>query len=100
VANFDFQKLGNDRFSQNIKRSINNPVGSIVTGDITKGEVVALEFTNESTASATVTSRRTGAIPINTALDNMCEFHWTLTGTTLSATLNVSRTGTLEFWVF
>ena len=37
MANFDFQKLGNDRFSQNIKRSINNPVGSIVTGDITKG---------------------------------------------------------------
>jgi len=100
VATFDFQKLGNDRFSQNIKRSVNNPTGSIVTGDITKGEIVALTFDAETEATQTVSSRRTGAVLINTSLDGLCEIHWTVTGTTLSAVLNTGRSGTLEFWVF
>ena len=68
--------------------------------DVREGEIVALTFDAETEATQTVSSRRTGAVLINTSLDGLCEIHWTVTGTTLSAVLNTGRSGTLEFWVF
>ena len=97
---FDFQKLGLDRLSQNIARSVNSPVGSLVTGDITKGEVVEVTFDSESEKTAIVSKRRTGAIPINVALSSVCEMFWAISETTLTVSLNTSRSGTVSFWVF
>jgi hypothetical protein len=100
VAEFDFQKLGSDRFSQNIKRAITNPVGSLSTGDISKGVAVDVEFSAETTQTATVAPRRTGAILLDVGLDSICEIIWHIEDTLLTVTLNASRTGTVKFWVF
>jgi hypothetical protein len=102
VAEFDFQKLGSDRFSQNIKRAITNPVGNVVTGDITKGEIVTVgpDFTGNE-ATATVSPRRTGAIMI--ARTGTTDTHlraWYIVDTTLTVTQNNAEETTYTFWVF
>jgi len=96
-----FQKLGVDRISQNIARAVNSPRGSLVTGDITAGEVVSVTITSGE-GSATVSQRRTGAIPIG---QNMSYgggdrgFSWSISGTTLSVE-TYGDDGTMDFWVF
>lgn len=101
MSEFDFQKLGNDRFSQNIKRAITNPVGNLTTGSLTAGSKVVVEFDGTSAnATATVSPRRTGAILISVDLNAMNEIHWSISGTTLSVRTNTARTGTVTFWVF
>ena len=102
MAEFDFQKLGSDRFSQNIKRAVTNPVGNVVTGDITKGEIVTVgpDFTGNS-ATATVAPRRTGAIMI--ARSGAADTHlhaWTISDTTLTVTQSNAVDTTYTFWVF
>ena len=100
---FDFQKLGLDRLSQNVARAVNNPVGTLVTGNITKGEVVSVVIDGDTTGSATVSARRTGAIPISVEISGaspVCEYKWSISGTTLSVELNASRDATIQFWVF
>ena len=102
MATFDFQKLGSDRFAQNIKRAVSNPVGTINTGDVSKGTVVTVgpDFTGNST-SATVAPRRTGAIMIARDGDSDTFLHsWTITGTTLTVVQNNAVDTTYTFWVF
>lgn len=100
MARPDFQKLGFDRLSQNIARSVNNPVGTLVTDDITKGDVI--EVTVEGgTGTANVASRRVGAIPISIAFNSPAEVMWSISGTTLSVETDPgSTTGTITFYVF
>lgn len=93
----DFQKLGLDRISQNIARSVNRVTGTLVTGDITRGAVV--EVSIESNAgSATVKARRVGAIPISNPSAN--DLKWSISGTTLSVSQSGGGDGTVAFWVF
>ena len=101
---FDFQKLGIDRLSQNVARSVNQPVGALVTGNITKGEVVSVTVgtstVGATSATATVSGQRTGAILISTD----CIAHryaWSISDTTLTVTTSGSASGeAFEFWVF
>jgi hypothetical protein len=102
VSEFDFQKLGSDRISQNIKRAVTNPVGNITTGDITKGAVITVgpDFTGNS-ATASVAPRRTGAIMI--ARDGVEDTHlraWSIVDTTLTVYQNNTKETTYTFWVF
>ena len=99
---FDFQKLGIDRLSQNVARSVNQPVGALVTGDITRGEVVTVgpDFTGNS-ASATVSARRTGAIMIQR--EGTTDTHlraWVIEGTKLTVYQHNAAATTYTFWVF
>lgn len=96
----DFTRLGFDRLTGNISRAVNKPTGRLTTGDITRGELVTVSFDNDSEASTTVKPRRQGALISDVDLDNMCEIHWTINGTVLNVTLNVSRSGSITFWVF
>jgi hypothetical protein len=104
---FDFQSLGLDRLSQNIKRAITNPSGNRPnTGDITGGEVVEVSIAvGDTTGSAIVGSRRTGALPLQvqigpTATDH-CEYKWGISDETLTVAINVdTRSVDITFWVF
>lgn len=101
MAEFDFQKLGNDRNSQNLKRAITSPVGRLVVGDITKGEVVSVDTAEGGTA--TVAARRTGAILLSIVSTDggTIEFQYSITDTTLTVTKHGSSPdGTFKFWVF
>jgi hypothetical protein len=99
VGAFDFQKLGLDRLSQNIKRSVVSPQGVLTTGDITKGAVVEVEVRSDTTGTSQVADRRTGAV----LLGHDCtdhRFEWTITGTDLIVTLTGSGEYNFTFWVF
>ena len=101
MAEFDFQKLGNDRNSQNLKRAITSPVGRLVVGDITKGSAVVVEMDGtETEKSVGVTARRTGALLISVDFADMNEIHWSISDTTLTVRVNTARTGSATFWVF
>lgn len=97
----NYQKLGLDRLSQNIARAVNKPTGNLVTGDITKGKVVTIEFTAGNGGSAEVGPRRVGAIPLSAIFDGVSrEMKWDIQDTTLVLTLNSATTGLVSFWVF
>jgi hypothetical protein len=103
VPTFDFQKLGMDRMSQNIKRAVDKPTGKLTTGDITKGEIVKVTVTaGDTTGTATVTSRRTGAIPIAfETVEAQTEWGWAISGTILTVTMLAEAEDTVAtFWVF
>ena len=95
----DFKKLGLDRISQNIATSVNRATGNLVTGDITRGEVVEVAFNNSTTGTAQVKERRVGAIPLDQpfATDS---WEWSISGTTLTVVYQGNQTGTSRFWVF
>ena len=94
---FDFQKLGLDRIAQNIAKSVNEPRGALVTGDIGSGEVVEVQM-DGSTGMATVSDRRVGALLLeNSAADDL---KWSISGTTLTATQSGGGPTTVKFWVF
>lgn len=99
---FDYQKLGLDRAAQNIARAINNPGSSVVTGDITRGEVVVVEFKAPGAASAeaTVKTRRTGAIPLGMSYTGNVEYKWGFSGDKLVVETNGTIEGSFTFWVF
>lgn len=98
---FDFNKLGLDRISQNIAKAVNNPTGGVVTGDITRGEVVEVTFKNATEATANVKERRTVALPGSFSdLSDTKELCWGISGTKLTVKVNTSYTGTISFWVF
>ena len=97
---FDFQKLGIDRLSQNVARSVNQPVGALVTGDITKGSVVEVVIDNASSGSTNVSARRTGALLLGMSYSGNAEYKWDIVESTLTVDLNGSVTGTFKFWVF
>jgi len=97
---FDFQKLGIDRLSQNVARSVNQPVGALVTGDITKGSVVEVVIDNASSGSTKVSARRTGALLLGMSYSGNAEYKWDIVESTLTVDLNGSVTGTFKFWVF
>ena len=99
----DFKKLGLDRIATGISSAVNQPTGRLVTGDITRGTVVAVVIDGGTTGSATVSARRTGAIPISVEISGaspLCEYKWSISETTLSVELNASRDVTIQFWVF
>lgn len=96
----DFQKLGLDRLSHNLGRSVNNPTGGLFTGNITKGDLVTVEFDAEAVGTATVKARRTGAMPTSIILDAEPRLRWEMSGTTLTATIHTALTGSITFWVF
>ena len=100
MAAFDFQSLGLDRLSQNIKRAVTNPTGTLTTGDITKGELVSVTFSGSLEETVTVSPRRSGAIMLDIALDGIGEIYYGIIDTTLTVTLNNNNTGTIKFWVF
>lgn len=98
---FDFQSLGIDRLAQNIARSVNKPTGTLVTGDITRGEVVEVSFSASSEETATTKTRRVGAIPLYAFFDNSNrDMQWKTEDETLTVRLSSSATGTAKFWVF
>ena len=97
MATFDFQKLGLDRAAQNIARAVNSPNGRLVTGDITKGEVVEVSITSNSGTSV-VKARRVGAMPISNPSGN--DLQWSISGTTLSVSQSGGGDQTVAFWVF
>jgi hypothetical protein len=99
MAEFDFQKLGLNRLSQNIKRAVTSPAGVLTTGDITKGEIVDVELKAEDSGSATVAARRTGALLLGYTGD-IADIQWTISGTKLVVTANSNRTSSFSFWVF
>jgi hypothetical protein len=98
----DFRKLGFDRVSQSIANAVNKPSGSnLTTGVIESGEVVSVTFAASTTGTARVKGRRTGAVPISNELTAAARsFLWSISGTTLTVTLDAAGTGTLTFWVF
>jgi hypothetical protein len=95
-----YKKLGSDRVMQNIASAINSGVGSVTTGNITRGEVVDVAFDSSANEAVEVGPRRTGAIPIELDLDGLAECIWSIDGNTLNVLLNIARTGTCRFWVF
>jgi len=100
---FDFQKLGLDRMATGIARSVTGGQSTLSTGDITKGTIVEVVIDGGTTGSATVSARRTGAIPISVEISGaspLCEYKWSIEGTTLSVQLNAGRDVTIQFWVF
>ena len=72
----DFQKLGLDRISQNIARSVNSATGNLVTGDITKGEVVEHTTSGSGVEYVNIRSRSTGAVPISVWFTNSGSADW------------------------
>lgn len=100
MSAFDFQRLGTDRNSQNIKRAITNPTGTLTTGDLSAGTRTTLTFDAETSQTTTVAARRTGALMLDVQLDGMSEIHWTIADTVLTVTMNTARSGTISFWVF
>lgn len=105
-----FQKLGNDRMSQNIKRAVSTNAGGIVTGDIARGEAVVVKFGDQKTppgatdaSTAEVGSRRTGAFPIAFDQANPATaagVRWFISDGTLDVLLTTGINGTITFWVF
>jgi hypothetical protein len=98
-----YRKLGMDRNQMGVGQAFGSGTGSLVTGDITRGEVVEVIITVANAGgSATVSPRRTGAIPIAIALDDTNEaWNWSITGTTLSVNWTAGSTdGVMHFWVF
>jgi len=96
----DFTKLGFDRLTGNIARAVNQPTGRLVTGDITRGDVVEVNLNIASTGSASVKPRRTGAILIGASFTGNGEYRWEINSTVLTVTANADLTGTFTFWVF
>jgi len=98
----DFKKFDYDRFSQSLAQSINKPTGSLVTGDITRGDVVKVgpDFTDNS-ATAVVKARRAGAIMIGRDGSTDTHLHaWTIDGTILTVRQSNDADTTYWFWVF
>lgn len=97
----DFKKFSNDRFSQNLAQAINSPRGALVTGSITAGETVVVEANGTTTASTTVSARRTGALLSSHNCLNH-RFNWTISGTILTVTAsgNMTNDEAFSFWVF
>lgn len=94
-----FKRIGSDRLNMGIAGATNSPTGTLFTGDITKGSVVAVEFDNSTTGTATVSARRTGAIPLNQPF-NTDSWKWSIDGTKLTVVYQGNQTGTSLFWVF
>ena len=96
----DFQRLGFDRLSQNIARAVNSPSGGLVTGDITRGDVVTIELSNSASGSAQVKSRRTGAVLIDSTVTGSDYQGHTIEGTTLTINYSTATSGAVSFWVW
>lgn len=98
---FDFKKLGVDRIAVNVAKTVGAGQGNVVTGDISRGEVVDVTLT-AGEGEATVKARRTGAAMISADIDNVDRFPvWSISGTTLSVSTGASpAAGTITFWVF
>jgi len=96
----DFQKLGLDRIAQNIARSVNSPTGTLTTGDITRGDVVTVQFPGTTEASAKVKARRTGAILIDNPCTTADYRGHTISGGVLTVKFSGNISDTLTFWVF
>jgi hypothetical protein len=97
----DFRKLGTDRNAVAISKAMSPGIGTggIITGDITRGEVVSVSVSDSTTGTASVKSRRTGALPLNQPFDDD-QVQWAISGTALTVTLDTDNTGTMKFWVF
>lgn len=95
-----FKRIGSDRLNMGIAGAVNSPTGTLFTGDITKGDVVVVEFDAAATASETVKARRTGAILIGASFSGNGEYRWEISDTTLTVTANGALTGAFTFWVF
>lgn len=96
----DFQKLGLDRIAVNTAKIAGAGSGNVVTGDITRGEIV--EASSSTTlASVSVRSRPTGAILIELRgdSDDPKEVIWYFEGGKLFHAVNTG-TAELRFWVF
>lgn len=97
----DFQKLNNDRLFQNIQRAFGSPGSKVVTNDITKGEVVEVEFDGTSNEeSVNIPTRRTGAILIRASIGAASEVIPEIADTTLTIYTTGTPTGSFFFWVF
>jgi hypothetical protein len=99
----DYKKLGLGRSEVGIAKSVGTGQSTLTTGDITKGEVVTLTVeSGDTSASATVAARRTGAIPLSfTATGGETEWSWSIEGTTLTLnTLSEPDDQVGVFWVF
>ena len=96
----DFKKQGLDRMATGISSAVNQPTGRLVTGDITKGEVVTVEITSGE-GSATVSARRTGALELARSLDaDFFIYAQNTSGGKLTVSGNGTPSGTITYWVF
>jgi adenylosuccinate synthase len=99
----NFKKLGLDRVTMNISKAFESGIGTggLITGDITRGEVVTVDL-ESGAGSATVKDRRVGALPLAVNLVATNEsFNWSISGTTLSVSdANSANGGSITFWVF
>lgn len=60
----NFKKLGLDRLNQNIANAINQPTGTVVTGDITRGSIVEHTTSSNTVEEIKIRARSTGCFPI------------------------------------
>jgi hypothetical protein len=95
----DYRRFDSDRTSINTAASINNPGTRLNVGDITKGEVVTVEFIGTNEGSTTISSRRVGAALIGVTGD-VSDIKWNVAGTKLTVNANANRTAVYTFWVF
>jgi hypothetical protein len=104
VAEFDFQKLGNDRLSQNIKRAITNPVGTISTGDISRGELVTHTTDSSDVEYVGIRSRATACLLVGCWFENSGSADWNYrleaSENRIAVKTSTSTPCTFTFWVF
>jgi hypothetical protein len=99
----DYKKLGFDRTSMNISNAVDSGIGTggLITGDITRGEVVELELTADTTASTTIKERRVGALELGRSLSGTTFITSVTTeGGQLTLVKSNAITGTITYWVF
>jgi butyrate kinase len=98
----DYKKLDYGRMSTGIASAFGVGTTGLSTGDITQGTVVDVTVTSGA-GSATVSQRRTGAIPIGQSMTyggGDRGFSWEISDTTLSVETYGGDSGTMSFWVF
>jgi hypothetical protein len=109
----DFRKLGADRNSIAINKAvggaITGPVRYPVTGDITTGEIVTVEWLDEpapdwpsATSTARVGLRKTAALLAGYDTGGKDFDGWSLDGQILTVTLDIDgeEGDVADFWVF
>jgi len=102
----DFKKLGVDRMAVNIAKTVGAGTGNnLITGDITKGEVVEVGWsTANTTASVNVGPRRTGAILLGVTFSGAQDlrwYSWSISDSELTAETDAAKdSAAFTFWVF
>jgi hypothetical protein len=96
----NYQTIGADRGALNLRRSIGVEPTALVTGDITRGEVVTITLDNEAGGTATVKPRRSGAILLDCTDNTQTYLGHYIDGNNLVVTFGGNATGTVTFWVF